>query len=67
MPSPLTKRQSKAKQAIHEQTLAARGLRQSKLKADRGLSAALGRPVGGSGLARRTIGRPGSKSKDNSQ
>jgi len=59
----LNRHRLKAKLAGHEITSLALGHRFAKLKADRGLAAAADRPKLGELIARRTAGRPWSKSK----
>ena len=61
MPSPLSRRQSKARHtgdALRERSFLDHDLRHSKIKAKRGLSAGAGRPVVGEAIARRRMGRP---------
>ena len=59
----LNRHRLKAKLAGHEITSLALGHRFAKLKAERGLAAAADRPNLGEAIARRTAGRPWSKSK----
>jgi len=63
----LNRHRLKAKLAGHEVTSLALGHRFAKLKAERELSASANRPVLGEAIARRTAGRPWSKSKSTSE
>ena len=58
----LSNRHLKSKRTTHEITTLALGQRTAKLKAERGLSAEATRPTFGESIAKRTAGRPWSKS-----
>ena len=63
MTSPFQKRHLKTERSVHEQSASPLGHRFAKLKVERGLLAIANRPVLGEAIARRTAGRPWSKSK----